>query len=794
MPRTDDDIGFVGGLLPGTETLATALKKLGAEHGQPYKAYYDGKWGIGGTAWTNTPMGMGYDSFRGSWTHSIDTCDAWHALLATPVFVSSQKNESGATLLQALPGYWEQSPEFDDNALCDYFKSQTPLLSPDEIFLACKTRPRQFSKLMDSDMLDHVVDNIQNHDYDTGPLFQLHSTQLMHTPMQYPKEYDDNSPNPDQPDYMKSGETKPPAKNSDLRYTTVNAMRYVDDIFGQVMQAVKDAGQWDNTIVLFTSDNGGAIYTNTANNNYPLRGAKFGPFEGGTRVAQFLTGGWIDKHLPVYHSHLSETFVFPHDWSPTLLEMAAGHKGASKYLLGDYAEFEGPYGSEMWKYIKQSVTSGNKQRKRKSSLAHDFFFDVHQDEVMKLMYFGDTPTLTPRKWSPIFPQDDQYLPDTAYFSIRPCRPEGKALTCCYFDVMKDPGEDKPIHVDCEEKRQEATRLFPIQGGCDEPQSMCLERGSIPRGSPPEDVVLWSHYSAGGPFANANGEPVSDGLSQKCMCRNVQDETTINNTASFFDGVVSPDFCFSPAEGSAKRGAIDCDGTFSFGSPRTGVLQGFAAEGYNLQTWIPVIAADQQLVLAAQLPNVLRTMVSYITREGFSEWPNFSKFPKNAFGYDSCPEKKATAVPIPVTNLNPWTLLAPDLTVPVSFATDLCIFYSPVQGIAYCPSKRNALQRAMLPWNYSATPAPIGSFVDGGVWMGEPYPVCRATCSLDFIGTAYIHDSDEDWGLKQEFVPTTSVPSPPTASPTINYVPTKGGKKHGKKGGKKANGSMRRLRP
>jgi hypothetical protein len=40
---------------PGTVTIiAKALKDYAS-----YKTSYCGKWGIGGTAWTNTPMGMG---------------------------------------------------------------------------------------------------------------------------------------------------------------------------------------------------------------------------------------------------------------------------------------------------------------------------------------------------------------------------------------------------------------------------------------------------------------------------------------------------------------------------------------------------------------------------------------------------------------------------------------------------------------------------------------------------------------------------------------------------------------
>lgn len=43
----DDDIGYVAGLPSGTRTLATAFKEYGESIGKPYKAYYNGKWGIG---------------------------------------------------------------------------------------------------------------------------------------------------------------------------------------------------------------------------------------------------------------------------------------------------------------------------------------------------------------------------------------------------------------------------------------------------------------------------------------------------------------------------------------------------------------------------------------------------------------------------------------------------------------------------------------------------------------------------------------------------------------------------
>ena len=79
-------------------------------------------------------------------------------------------------------------------------------------------------------------------------MFRLLSTQLMHTPLAYPIEYNEEHPHEsvDLPEHFKEGVEKPPASNSDMRLATANAMRFVDDIFDQTMQAIKDAGQWEN--------------------------------------------------------------------------------------------------------------------------------------------------------------------------------------------------------------------------------------------------------------------------------------------------------------------------------------------------------------------------------------------------------------------------------------------------------------------------------------------------------------------------------------------------------------------
>ena len=73
-------------------------------------------------------------------------------------------------------------------------------------------------------------------------------------------------------------------------------IRQLDRGIGRVMQALKDQGIDDNTLVIFTSDNGGAWYTGIADTNAPFRGYKATFFEGGLRVPFFMR--WPGKIRP----------------------------------------------------------------------------------------------------------------------------------------------------------------------------------------------------------------------------------------------------------------------------------------------------------------------------------------------------------------------------------------------------------------------------------------------------------------------------------------------------------------
>jgi uncharacterized sulfatase len=73
-------------------------------------------------------------------------------------------------------------------------------------------------------------------------------------------------------------------------------IRGLDRGVGEVLKALKDNGLEDNTIVIFSSDNGGAGYLGLPDLNQPYRGWKSSFFEGGIHVPYFLR--WPDQIEP----------------------------------------------------------------------------------------------------------------------------------------------------------------------------------------------------------------------------------------------------------------------------------------------------------------------------------------------------------------------------------------------------------------------------------------------------------------------------------------------------------------
>ncbi len=91
-------------------------------------------------------------------------------------------------------------------------------------------------------------------------------------------------------------------------------IRSLDRGVGRVLQSLEDNGLTENTIVIFTSDNGGAGYIGISDVNKPFRGWKITNFEGGIHVPYFVK--WPSKikagttyKEPVHHFDIYSTIA-----------------------------------------------------------------------------------------------------------------------------------------------------------------------------------------------------------------------------------------------------------------------------------------------------------------------------------------------------------------------------------------------------------------------------------------------------------------------------------------------------
>lgn len=88
-----------------------------------------------------------------------------------------------------------------------------------------------------------------------------------------------------------------------------------------ITNALKKKGMWDNTLILFSSDNGGPSggFSSATANNYPLRGGKHSDLEGGVRVTGFLSGPVIPKEL---RNTSLDGYIHISDWYSTFATIA----------------------------------------------------------------------------------------------------------------------------------------------------------------------------------------------------------------------------------------------------------------------------------------------------------------------------------------------------------------------------------------------------------------------------------------------------------------------------------------
>jgi uncharacterized sulfatase len=129
------------------------------------------------------------------------------------------------------------------------------------------------------------------------PFFLFLSHWGIHTPLQAKRE-----------DY----DAIPPEITDHRQRVYLAMIKALDRSVGRVMQALEDNGIDNNTLVIFTSDNGGAPYVGLPDINEPYRGWKMTFFEGGVHVPFFMRwpkeiAAGIGYDKPVAHVDLFST-------------------------------------------------------------------------------------------------------------------------------------------------------------------------------------------------------------------------------------------------------------------------------------------------------------------------------------------------------------------------------------------------------------------------------------------------------------------------------------------------------
>ncbi len=388
------------GQRPLPETTVTVGKLLQDEG---YKTAIVGKWGLGSPTGHSIPNIMGFDFFYGyncqRQAHTYYPVHLWKDREKDTLFNKSVSPH------QKLP---EGSDPYDPVNYADFqLEDYAPGLMLDET-------------------LHFMEDNQDN------PFFVYYATPIPHVALQAPRNW---------VDYYreKLGDEEPYLGGSYFpcrypRATYAAMISYLDEQVGEMVEKLKELGVYENTLILFTSDNGptytGGADTKYFKSAYPFseeRGrAKGSLYEGGVRVP--LIASWPGKIKPGTQSNLMSAFW---DVMPTLSEISGNQIN---------------YRTDGISFLPELL--GNDQ----DQLQHDFLY---------WEYYGKQ-AVRKGKWKAI--RTDAKVPEgeILLFNLETDFAELKDLSSKYPEVVK---EIKVImnqsHEPCKDDWQQKWNLVPV---------------------------------------------------------------------------------------------------------------------------------------------------------------------------------------------------------------------------------------------------------------------------------------------------------------------------------------------
>lgn len=351
-----------------TITIAEVLKSAG------YVTGMVGKWGLGAPNTEGTPNKQGFDFFYGyNCQRQAHTLFPMHLWRNEERDILNNKNiPPHANLKEGLNPNNESS--YVDFHLNDY--------APE---------------LMHNEALNFIEDNKES------PFFLYYASPLPHVPLQAPKKWINYYK-------RKIGDEKPYTgksyfPNHTPRATYAAMISYLDEQVGDLIKKLKDINQLDNTLIIFTSDNG-PTYTGGADTQYfdsgnpfktELGWAKGFVNEGGIRVP--MIASWPTKIKPGSRSNQLSAFQ---DMMPTFCDIIGidvplnidgisikptllgnFQKVSHEYLYWEFPAYKGQQAVRMgkWKGIRKNIFEGNM-----SIELYDISIDKQEQNDVAMVY------------------------------------------------------------------------------------------------------------------------------------------------------------------------------------------------------------------------------------------------------------------------------------------------------------------------------------------------------------------------------------------------------------------------
>ncbi|KAK7077117.1 hypothetical protein SK128_010596 [Halocaridina rubra] len=242
-------------------TLPQPLKKVG------YTTHMIGKWHLGFCDWAYTPTKRGFDTFYGFYTGSED--------------YYSHERPKGRMKKKHL------AVRNDHNSWLDLRNNTEPDSNKRGIY--------------STHLFASVAEDLLQSRDSTVPMFLYFPFQSVHAPMQVPQTYTQAYSNVE----------------NFKRKKFLGMVLAMDEAVGRVVEALKKTGHYKNSVIIFTTDNGGSLKKGAS--NHPLKGGKSNYQEGGTRGPTFIHSPLLPNPGTVYNGLFHVT-----DWYSTIVALAGG--------------------------------------------------------------------------------------------------------------------------------------------------------------------------------------------------------------------------------------------------------------------------------------------------------------------------------------------------------------------------------------------------------------------------------------------------------------------------------------